>query len=306
MLYPTAGKSATAGPPGIDCKPQYSITAPPRKAQNSVSTALPIGRFDLHPHSRSSPVIPAPAEIRASPIHTVTPISTAIPAQAGIRAFPIPTAIPHIYRHSGDLPPVIPAKAGIRAFPIPTAIPHIYRHSGDLPPVIPAIYHPSFRRFTTRHSGESRNLAPPLYSTFRPSNGRPPKPPAKSAIFSDATRLPTVHKCGTLAPASPATRPQGSNVTPKAGPAAQYTATRRTANPTRQKASGEKSGNHKKPGSGQHGQTVGIATIVGSGTHSALFHGGVSGHAAGVPTALCRSSNGPGHGKLGHEILQAK
>ena len=60
----------------------------------------------------------------------------------------------------------------------------------------------------------------------------------------------------------------------------------------------------KKPGSGQHGQTVGIATIVGSGTHSALFHGGVSGHAAGVPTALCRSSNGPGHGKLGHEICK--
>ena len=72
----------------------------------------------------------------------------------------------------------------------------------------------------------------------------------------------------------------------------------------RQKASGENRATIKKPGSGQHGQTVGIATIVGSGTHSALFHGGVSGHAAGVPTALCRSSNGPGHGKLGHEICK--
>ena len=51
-------------------------------------------------------------------------------------------------------------------------------------------------------------------------------------------------------------------------------------------------------------KTVGIATIVGSGTHSASFTGGVSGHAAGVPTALCRSSNGPGHGKLGHEICK--
>ena len=213
MLYPTAGKSATAGPPGIDCKPQYSITAPPRKAQNSVSTALPnqggliFTRIpDLHPSSRRQPKSGHPPYLPPSPI---------------------PTVIPHIYRHSGES-----RNPGI---------PHTYRHPPYLPsfrrkpesghppylpsfPIstaIPAIYHPSFRRFTTRHSGESRNLAPPLYSTFRPSNGRPPKPPEKSAIFSDATSLPTVHRCGTLAISKSGNPASGSNVPPKAGPAAQ-------------------------------------------------------------------------------------
>ena len=187
------------------------------------------------------------------------------------------------------------------------------RHSGNSP-VIPAIHHPSFRQSTTRHSGsvprhsgESRNLAPPLYSALPRGNGQPAKPPEKSAIFSDATHLQSVHQCGILLTASPATRPRGSNVTPKAGPAAQVHGDRnppdRVSSP-KAKASGEKSGNHKNRVQDNTAQTVGIATIVGSGTHSALFHGGVSGHAAGVPTALCRSSNGPGHGKLGHEICK--
>ena len=185
----------------------------------------------------------------------------------------------------------------------------MHRHSGESRH--PSVSHnsPPFRRFT-RHSGESRNLAPPPYSAFRRSNGFSPQPPEKSAIFSDATPLQSVHQCGTLAPASPATRPQGSDVPPKANPRRPST---RRPQPTgrRLKSKGKGIGRiiGQSPSNRVQDNTakiVGIATIVGSGTHSALFHGGVSGHAAGVPTALCRSSNGPGHGKLGHEILQAK
>ena len=189
----------------------------------------------------------------------------------------------------------------------------IHRHSGESRhprashnTVIPAIY-PSLRRFT-RHSGESRNLAPPPYSAFRRSNGQPAKPPEKSAIFNDTTHLPTVHQCGTLAPASPATRPQGSDVPPKANPRRPST---RRPQPTGRRLKSKGKGIGRIIGQSPRNRvqdntakTVGIATIVGSGTHSALFHGGVSGHAAGVPTALCRSSNGPGHGKLGHEICK--
>ena len=132
----------------------------------------------------------------------------------------------------------------ITRHPVFTAIPFFTRHP---------IFYPSSHFY--RHSGASRNLAPPPYSTFRRRNGPPAKPPEKSAIFSDATLLPIVHKCGTLAPASSATRPRGVTLPQKPTRPPKYTATRRTANPTRQKASGVKSGNHlKKPGSGQHGQ----------------------------------------------------
>ena len=98
----------------------------------------------------------------------------------------------------------------------------------------------------------------------------------------------------------------GSNVPPKAGPAAKaHGDPLGCVSGPKAKASGEIIGQSSRNRVQDNtAKTVGIATIVGSGTHSALFHGGVSGHAAGVPTALCRSSNGPGHGKLGHEICK--
>ena len=48
--------------------------------------------------------------------------------------------------------------------------------------------------------------------------GRTAPQPQKTAFFSDANPLPSIHRCGTLASASPATRPQGSDVPPKANP----------------------------------------------------------------------------------------
>ena len=129
-----------------------------------------------------------------------------------------------------------------------------YRHSSDVP-VIPAMY-PSFRR-CTRHSGESRNLAPPPYPTLPRSNGPPAKPPEKSAIFSDATHLQSVHQCGILLTASPATRPQGET-SPQSQPAPpKYTATatHRTASQVqRQRHRENNRAITKQPGSGQHGQ----------------------------------------------------
>ena len=276
----------------------------PRRSLHSVSVSgslLPPLFRRCTRHSGDVPVIPAPAGIH---------FRTVIPAM-----YPSFRRKPEsiFCRHSGNVP-VIPAKAGIHFLPSfrrctrhsgASRNPFSYRHSGDVP-VIPAQagihFLPSFRR-------KPESSAAPVLHTLRRSNGFAPQPPEKSAIFSDATHLRSAHKCGTLAPASPATRPQGSDVPPKANPRRPST---RRPQPTgrrlksKGKGIGRKIGQPQKPGSGQHGQTVGIATIVGSGTHSALFHGGVSGHAAGVPTALCRSSNGPGHGKLGHEILQAK
>ena len=202
--------------------------------------------------------------------HSRTP--TVIPAKPGIRR-----SATH---------PVIPAPAGIPAFPTSTAI--------------PTIYHPSFRR-------KPESSAAP-YSTFRRSNGQPAKPPEKSAIFNDTTLLTSVHQSCTLAisksgnPAPKGRRP------PKANPAAQvHGDPLGCVSSPKAKSIGRNNGQPSRNRVQDNtAKTVGIATIVGSGTHSALFHGGVSGHAAGVPTALCRSSNGPGHGKLGHEILQAK
>ena len=212
-----------------------------------------------------------------------------------------------ITRHPGPLP-VIPAhsRPGYRPFTRHTGYRPITRHPVPLP-VIPAHYPPSLP--FTRHSGESRNLAPPPYSTFPRSNGFSPQPPEKSAIFSDATSLRSAHKCGTLAISKSGNPAPGSNVPPKANPRRRST---RRPKPTGLQTQPGKKHREKQRAITRNrvqdntAKTVGIATIVGSGTHSALFHGGVSGHAAGVPTALCRSSNGPGHGKLGHEILQAK
>ena len=157
---------------------------------------------------------------------------------------------PFSYHHSGNVP-VIPAPAGIH---FRTIIPAVYPSFRRKPE---SIFVPSFRR-CTRHSGESRNLAPPPYSTFRRSNGQPTKPPEKSAIFSDTTHLPSIQKSCTLAPASPATRPQGSDVPPKANPRRPST---RRPQPTgrRLKSKGKGIGRNnrattKKPGSGQHGQ----------------------------------------------------
>ena len=272
--------------PSFRRKPESSATSVPRHSGASRNPGIP--NIYRHPDDLP-PVIPAPhPSFRHPTRHSGTP--PVIPA-------PHPS-FRHPTRHSGT-PPVIPA-------PHPS-FRHPTRHSGT-PPVIPAP-HPSFRH-PTRHSGASRNLAPPLHSTFRRSNGQPAKPPEKSAIFSDATLLPTVHKCGTLAISKSGNPASGSNVPPKANPAAKV---HRRPNPTGPRLSPKAKSIGRKIGQPSRNRvqdntakTVGIATIVGSGTHSALFHGGVSGHAAGVPTALCRSSNGPGHGKLGHEILQAK
>ena len=162
-----------------------------------------------------------------------------IPAKAGIHFLTVTPAMypsfrrftrhsgesrnPFSYRHSGDVP-VIPAiYSSFRRKPESIFLPSLRRctrHSGDLPvipapagihfrTVIPAMY-PSFRR-------KPESSAAP-YSTLPRSNGFAPQPPKKSAIFSDATHLQSVHKSCTLAPASPATRPQGSDVPPKANP----------------------------------------------------------------------------------------
>ena len=160
-------------------------------------------------------------------------------------AFPI--GWPDIYHHSDDVPvisgnvPVIPAKAGIHFL---TVIPAIYPSFRRQPE---SIFLPSFRRFT-RHSGESRNLAPPPDSAFRRSNGFAPQPPKKSAIFSDATHLQSIQKSCTLAPASPATRPRGVTFPQKPTRAAQVHGDRNppdSVSSPKAKASGEKSGNHK-------------------------------------------------------------
>ena len=156
---------------------------------------------------------------------------------------PISTVIPHIYRHSGEsrnpgvslsavipqhlpsspISTVIPAKAGIPAFPIRRH--PLYPPSSPISTVIPHIY---------RHSGESRNLAPPPYSTLPRNNGPPAKPPEKSAIFNDTTPLPTVHQCGTLAISKSGNPASGSNVPPKANPRRRCT---RRPNPTGQRLS---------------------------------------------------------------------
>ena len=208
--------------------------------------------------------------------HSRTP--TGIPAPAGIQR-----SATH---------PVILAKAGIPAFPIST--------------VIPTIYHPSFRH-PTRHSGESRNLAPPLYSTFRRSNDQPAKPPEKFAIFNDTTSLRNAHQSCTLAISKSGNPAPRGRRPPKANPAAQVHGDPSDCKPNQAKSIGR---NNRQPSRNRvqdnTAKTVGIATIVGSGTHSALFHGGVSGHAAGVPTALCRSIQWAGAWKTRTRNLASK
>ena len=80
----------------------------------------------------------------------------------------------------------------------------------------------------------------------------------KTAFFSDANPLPSIHRYGTLASASPATRPQGSDVPPESQPAPpKYTATatHRTASQVQRQRHREKNrAITKQPGSGQHGQ----------------------------------------------------
>ena len=191
--------------PTVIPAPQPSFPQPNRHSRNPTVIPAPQPSFP-HPnrHSRTPTVIPAPqpsfphpnrhsGESRnlAPPLHPSSrrqPASGHSPYLPSSRRFTTrhPGAsrhpgIPHIYRHSPYLP-------SSRRFTT--------RHPGPLP-AIPALYPPS--RPFTRHSGESRNLAPPPYSTFPRSNGPPAKPPEKSAIFSDATHLRSVHKCCTLA-----------------------------------------------------------------------------------------------------------
>ena len=155
--------------------------------------------------------------------------------------------VPHIYRH----PHIHRHSGASRNLGVPHIYrhPHIHRHSGASRNLgVPHIYrHPHIHR----HSGASRNLAPPPYSTFRRSNGPPAKPPEKSAIFNDTTPLLTVHKCCTLAPASPATRPRGVTFPQKPTRAADVHGDQTPPDGVsvqRQKASGETTGNHQETG----------------------------------------------------------
>ena len=265
--------------------------------RNPFSTVIPapesifLPSFRRKPESIFSTVIPAPAGIyflTVIPAPAGIHFLTVIPAPAGIYFLTvIPAPALFSYRHSGEsLFTVIPAKAGIH-------------------------FLPSFRRkpesIFYRHSGESRNLAPPPYSTLHRSNGFAPQPPEKSAIFSDANPLRSVHKYGTLAISKSGNPAPRGDVPPKAGPAAQvHGDPSDCVSSPKAKASGENRATIKNRVQDNTAKTVGIATIVGSGTHSALFHGGVSGHAAGVPTALCRSIQWAGAWKTRTRNLQAK
>ena len=122
--------------------------------------------------------------------------------------------------------------SGARIFPV---IPHIYRHSPYLPSfpistVIPA-----------QAGIQRRPRTPPFpVAMARPPNH--PKNPQFSMTQSPCqAHIDAVHWLQQVRQSGPKgeTSPQKPTRPPK------YTATRRTANPTRQKASGEKSGNHK-------------------------------------------------------------
>ena len=315
-----SGESRNLAPPG-NCPAPPVIPAIHHPSSRRFTRHSGESR-NLAPPGNSPPVIPAihhPSSRQFTTRHSGESRNLAPPGNS-------PPVIPAIHhpssrrftRHPGESrnlappgnsPSVIPAihHPSFRRKPESSAARQFTtRHPGDSPPVIPAIHHPSFRRkpessaarqlttrhpgnAPTRHPGESRNLAPPLHSTFPRSNGFSPQPPEKSAIFSDATHLRSAHKCGTLAISKSGNPAQKGRRPPKSQP----------GRPSTRRPVGLKSNQAKSIGrnNGQPSRnrvqdntakTVGIATIVGSGTHSASFTGGVSGHAAGVPTALCR------------------
>ena len=273
--------------------------------------ALPRHSSDLPVIPADSPVIPADSPVIPADSPVILADSPVIPAlhpsfladlpiipalHPSFRRKPESSVIQSApsFRSAGLIFTVIPAQAGIQrglrcpVIPTPAGI-----------RALPIIY-PSFRRKPESSAAPGLHLAPqqrPARQTTR-----------KSAIFSDATPLAnrtSMRYTSTSKSGNPAS---GSNVPPKAGPAAQvHGDPSGCVSSPKAKASGRIIGQSPKNRVQDNtAKTVGIATIVGSGTHSALFHGGVSGHAAGVPTALCRSSKWAGAWKTRTRNLASK
>ena len=99
--------------------------------------------------------------------------------------------------------------------------------------------------------------------------------------------------------------PKGETSPQKPTRPPKYTATRRTANPTRQKASGETTGNHQETGFRTTRPKPSVLQPSSDPARTPLYSTGVcQATPRAFPPLYAGPPNGPGHGKLGHEICK--